>query len=415
MKKVFLALVSFFVWVGAANAQLLIENFDYTDGSNLTSNGWTAHSSSGTQPITVDPTMLAFTGYLYSGLSKSALLDNNGEDVNKTFTEQTTGTVYTSFMVNVTNVVAGYFVNLGGNPISTAFRGKVWIGGTNSGMSFGLSVGSNTATSTANSYAINTTYLIVLKYNIVEGTTNDEVSLFVFDTSVPATEPVVPTIGPLTDATQSDIKPAALALRQFNASQNMKIGGIRIGTTWTDAGLPVELSSFSVNPVHDGALLKWETASEVNNAGFEILKNGEPVAFINGKGNTTERQSYQWMDKAVSGQVTYQLRQTDTDGKVTLSELLTFTGTVGAFEVAGNYPNPFNPETKIRFNLAADSQVLVKVSNIIGQEIAILANEKMTAGKKEIRFNAANLASGVYFYSVTANGKTITRSMTLMK
>lgn len=179
--------------------------------------------------------------------------------------------------------------------------------------------------------------------------------------------------------------------------------------------LPVELSSFTVSASGKNALLKWETSTETNNAGFEVLRNGQSVGFVSGKGTTTEKQTYTFTDKNVSGTVTYQLKQVDTDGKVTLSKLLSYTGTPSSFEVIGNYPNPFNPSTTIKFTLPEVSNVVVKVHNIIGQEIATLVNGKMEAGVKEVRFDASNLSSGVYFYSVSANGKTFTKSMTLMK
>ncbi|MBN8707270.1 MAG: T9SS type A sorting domain-containing protein [Bacteroidetes bacterium] len=211
--------------------------------------------------------------------------------------------------------------------------------------------------------------------------------------------------------------------------------------------LPVELSSFTVSASGNTALLKWETTSETNNAGFEILKSEDvtlsanevsvskgrsqksgwkTIGFVNGKGTTTEKQTYSFSDPSPfttrsSGTgsdfspVFYQLKQIDTDGKTSLSQILSFIATPVSFEVVGNYPNPFNPSTVIKFNLPEVSTVVVKVHNIIGQEIAVLVNGKMDAGVKEIRFNAKGLSSGLYFYSVSANGTTFTRSMTLLK
>ncbi|MDD4602224.1 MAG: choice-of-anchor J domain-containing protein [Bacteroidales bacterium] len=213
-------------------AQLLMdENFSYPAGSLLTANGWVAHSGGGTQPITVSTGGLTFTGYVDSGIGNAALLDNTGEDDNKSFPAQSTGTVYVSFMVNVTTSSAGYFFNLMPTPTSTTFRGKVFMDATNH---FGVSVGSNTGTFAASAYTPGTTYLLVLKYEIVSGTTNDKVSLFIFNTPMPSAEPGAPTIGPLTDAGQSDIAPGCVALRQFNASQNLQVDGIRVGTSWSD-------------------------------------------------------------------------------------------------------------------------------------------------------------------------------------
>ena len=217
---------------GISKGQVLLdENFSYPAGDLITAHGWTAHSGSGTQPITVNSGGLSFPGYIDSGIGNAALADNNGEDDNTTFTAQTSGIVYVAFMVNVTTVSAGYFFHLGGNPIGTTFRGKVFVDATNH---FGVSVGSNTGTFASTTFNTGTTYLLVLKYEIVSGTTNDIVSLFIFDTSIPLTEPGTPNVGPLTDGTQSDISPACVALRQYSATQNFLIDGIRVAMSWAD-------------------------------------------------------------------------------------------------------------------------------------------------------------------------------------
>jgi len=81
-----------------------------------------------------------------------------------------------------------------------------------------------------------------------------------------------------------------------------------------------------------------------------------------------------------------------------------------------NFPNPFNPVTKIRFELAKQSNVTIKVYNVTGQLIALLANnEPQNAGIKEVNFNANGLASGIYFYTLTAGDFTDTKKMILVK
>ncbi|NUQ83038.1 MAG: T9SS type A sorting domain-containing protein, partial [Bacteroidetes bacterium] len=84
-------------------------------------------------------------------------------------------------------------------------------------------------------------------------------------------------------------------------------------------------------------------------------------------------------------------------------------------EVLGNYPNPFNPATVIKFNLPAEMQVTVSVFNVLGQRVAELVNGKLTAGEKSVSFNAAGLSSGVYIYRIQAGNQTVTRSMLLTK
>ncbi len=85
------------------------------------------------------------------------------------------------------------------------------------------------------------------------------------------------------------------------------------------------------------------------------------------------------------------------------------------FVLEQNYPNPFNPTTAITYQLPANSKVQLTVYNMLGQKIQTLVNEKQNAGIHKVQFSGANLASGVYFYRLNANGKTQIKKMILMK
>ncbi len=80
-----------------------------------------------------------------------------------------------------------------------------------------------------------------------------------------------------------------------------------------------------------------------------------------------------------------------------------------------NYPNPFNPTAKISFSLPQKSEIKLKVFDVLGREIQILAEGIYEAGKYEVEFNASNLPSGVYFYNLTSGTNSITKKMLLMK
>lgn len=85
------------------------------------------------------------------------------------------------------------------------------------------------------------------------------------------------------------------------------------------------------------------------------------------------------------------------------------------FSLEQNYPNPFNPVTKIKFALATNEFTTLKVYDIIGKEITTLVNNQMEKGHYEINFDASNLPSGVYFYTLNAGGYKETRKMILMR
>ena len=87
------------------------------------------------------------------------------------------------------------------------------------------------------------------------------------------------------------------------------------------------------------------------------------------------------------------------------------------FELKQNYPNPFNPNTLIEFNLPIGSNISLKVFDATGKEVVSLLNDFRESGNHKIIFEAHkfNLSSGVYFYSLSANGFTQTKPMMLLK
>ncbi|MBK8549991.1 MAG: T9SS type A sorting domain-containing protein [Ignavibacteria bacterium] len=85
------------------------------------------------------------------------------------------------------------------------------------------------------------------------------------------------------------------------------------------------------------------------------------------------------------------------------------------FSLYQNYPNPFNPGTIIKYKLAASKFVSLKVYNSKGNEVAKLVNEKQNSGEYNIQFDASNYPSGVYYYKLTVNNYTETKTMILVK
>lgn len=90
--------------------------------------------------------------------------------------------------------------------------------------------------------------------------------------------------------------------------------------------------------------------------------------------------------------------------------------TPGLFRLEQNYPNPFNPSTTIRMHLPAPAHVILKVMNIVGQEVVTLTDDDLQAGDHDIRFDGTSIPSGVYFYRVTTStGYTSAKRMVLLR
>lgn len=85
------------------------------------------------------------------------------------------------------------------------------------------------------------------------------------------------------------------------------------------------------------------------------------------------------------------------------------------FDLSQNYPNPFNPITNIKYQIAKNSQVILKVYNILGNEVETLVNEKLAAGTYQVTFDATKLSSGIYFYKLITNDFSETKKMILVK
>lgn len=88
---------------------------------------------------------------------------------------------------------------------------------------------------------------------------------------------------------------------------------------------------------------------------------------------------------------------------------------VDVFELKQNFPNPFNPETKIKFSIPSNEFVTLSVYDLSGKEVANLVKNNLTAGVYEYDFNGANLSSGIYFYTIRAGNFTETKRMILVK
>jgi hypothetical protein len=216
----------------------------------------------------------------------------------------------------------------------------------------------------------------------------------------------------------SDINGAYLAWAgTFNGEQDVYYSYI----SDTTGIVPVEMLSFSSSVLENDVNLKWETASELNNHGFEIERSFNNIAwttigFKEGKGTTTELQAYSFVDENLTaGQYQYRLKQIDFNGSFEYSDIVEADIAPSEFSLSQNYPNPFNPNTSIQYAISSRQFVSLKVYDILGNEVATLVYEYKNAGSYSTEFNASQLASGFYYYQLRAGNYIETMKMVLMK
>jgi hypothetical protein len=220
---------------------LLEENFDnaaYVIGTPIDTTFWKIHS--GTVPDTI-ATGLTYAGYPGSGVGNAVKMANGGSaDYNRTFTAQTSGSLYASFMVNVKSALStgkDYFFHFGENPFNPSnLRGRVFAQkNTGDSVAFWLSFASEASTPTPYDYSLNTTYVCVLKMIILPGAANDSVRLYIFkEPSLPTTEPAIAQLAGGNAAAADLVNYGAVALRQGSANQpTVVVDGIRVATTWS--------------------------------------------------------------------------------------------------------------------------------------------------------------------------------------
>jgi hypothetical protein len=190
--------------------------------------------------------------------------------------------------------------------------------------------------------------------------------------------------------------------------------------------LPVELASLTAaTQGANSTIIKWTTATEVNNRGFDVERTAEgttawaKIGFVAGAGVSNAPKDYTYQDVNVApGVFLYRLKQIDNDGKFKYSASVQVdAGAAGKrLELLSNYPNPFNPATEIRFSVPQDGFASLKVYNVLGQEVATLFSGVAKAGHYiPATFNAGKLASGVYISRLEYNGKNVVQRMLLTK
>lgn len=210
----------------------------------------------------------------------------------------------------------------------------------------------------------------------------------------------------------------------FGGGNDGSSGTAFVSDCWEGTGgvyIPVELSSFTASVINNNVQLKWSTASELNNSGFQIERSSgqqwSNIGFVDGYGTTTDIQHYLFNDNNLeSGVYSYRLKQIDFDGTFSYSnEIEVDVNGVTTFALEQNYPNPFNPSTIINFQLPESGNVTIKIYDVLGNEVTSLVNEFKESGVHSVSFDASEFASGVYVYKLQAGDFISAKKMLLTK
>lgn len=249
------------VYPPAVPTLFMEENFDYTVGTTVVSNGWSAHNGVGIASPLIDATNLTYTNYPPNNGGSARTTGVTGEDISKGFPEQISGNVYCGFLLNITslpNTTQDYSFHLGDAAVpsgGTSFRGRLYVQrDAENNIRFGIS---KYSTSTAviqftpYSYAYNTTYMMVMKYKIVPGTANDEVYLWINPTDT-VNEPAHTLFIGTGDSGSDPSNIGSVAIRQSDNTPAAYYDGIRIANDWArlwnPEGMPTPVISVTGTP-----------------------------------------------------------------------------------------------------------------------------------------------------------------------
>lgn len=188
--------------------------------------------------------------------------------------------------------------------------------------------------------------------------------------------------------------------------------------------VPVELEKFYAISQKDQIILQWQTATELNNRGFEVQRkfadsDFASIGFVEGNGTTTEKQFYSFIDKPIqNGLYSYRLKQIDFNGEVHYSDVVetNFLSNMEQF-LGQNYPNPTNSRTIIQWVTPINSHVKLKVFDVLGRNVMTLVDKFCEIGlyENQIDFNITNLPSGIYFYELRIGSSSTSKKLILLK
>jgi Secretion system C-terminal sorting domain len=434
------ASLSLFTFQAAKSATDGYDSFSYAADSLSGKNGGTGWSGAwGAGKINIVATGLTYGGLpVLAGTTQLNLTSNLQTTTSTRALTTTMGTVGTtiwySFLLKPDKTTifdyCGLNIGAGGTQVFIGYQGTNFVlnkaggGGTNVSISFD-SVG----------FTVGQTAFLVLKMVFTSGI--DSATIYINPTAG-LSAPDVPSshVGSKKDLDVGTFSSLVISGGRGFSANNSQLDEIRIATTYSDVVLPIQLSSFTA---HTPSGLQqvdfgWTTLTETNNYGFIVqgsviassLFEDIPNSFVPGHGTTTVPQSYSWTQHNVNhGTWYYRLKQIDLDGSIHYTDAVevvvaALTGTQEqnvplVFSLSQNYPNPFNPTTLIRYTLAKQGPVSLKVYNALGQEVAVLVEGVQQAGEYQMRLDAGTLASGTYFYRLNTDEFTSSKKLIVLR
>ena len=196
--------------------------------------------------------------------------------------------------------------------------------------------------------------------------------------------------------------------------------------------LPVELTSLTATIKNSNVLLNWETATEVNNYGFEVERidensaknqstnqnpNWQKLGFVRGHGNSNSPKTYDFTDENLNGGTNfkYRLKQIDNDGQYEYSKEVEVEVIPDRYILYQNYPNPFNPITNFKFQIVKPGLVILKIYDSLGKEITTVVKKELEVGSYSYQWDGSKLTSGIYFFRLSAGNYVSTKKLLLLK
>lgn len=439
MKKILLAIMTVGL-ISGAKAQLLFEDdFNYTtgqltstsSGANVSGGNWVNASGTGGL-IQVSSSGLSYSGYASGGVGGKITIASpttSGEDVRRGFTDQlqtSNSSLYAGLLLNVTNITNlssttgdyfAHFTNVAGT--GGGFHSRIYIRSSGTGFNLGLQTNTGLAVTWDNTvFTVNTTYLVVVGYEIVTGANNDIGRLWVNPTLSGSTHPTPLISTTVTTGTEPD-GIDAFGIRQGGNTPNAEIDAIRVGLSWSAGALPVQFKSFTATKGDNGVNLKWATASESNNKGFEVQRsvNGakyQTVGFVRGNGNSSVVKTYSFADvTSTTGNICYRLKQIDFDGASEYSKVACVNVEVEKTTGVITTPNPFNGSLHIKYNSLTEGTANVQIIDMLGKTHQNI-NMNVNKGETTLTLDTDALPLGIYFIRIT-NGTEVTTQRIVKK